>query len=456
MNRRKFLQQSALSSAGTLLLPFLFAACKKANLFEEKKYEGKVMVIGAGASGLYSAYLLHHYGVDVQVLEAADKIGGRVRPLQNFADFTIELGAEEVHGERSLWHDMILASGASFIEEDLNDLFYFNGALKTKEEGEQNTFFNQMNELIATLPDYAGNDISAAAWANGNGLSDNIMHLFNAAMGNEQGTTDTRVGMIGLRDADNRWTAGNENLMVKNSHLLSVMETTFSGILNKVQLNTVVTQIDYTASRIQIQDSNGNMYEADKVIVTIPLPVLKSGAVSFNPPLEEARIGAWEKIGMDRGMKIIIKFDERLWPENTASIYGSGYIPEFRATGAGGRGTDNILTAFVCGASADILATLSEEALIEQVLSEVDNLFEDASTHYVDHYIQDWGAEPFAGGAYSYGKPGSGNARELMAVPIQEKIFFAGEATHTGGHHATVHGAMETGLRAVNEILSGQ
>ena len=107
------------------------------------------------------------------------------------------------------------------------------------------------------------------------------------------------------------------------------------------------------------------------------------------------------------------------------------------------------------GEKAEQLAALGSE-IIPTLLSELDHLLGDVSTHYLEHHIQDWGAEPFIRGAYTYPKPGTGNSREVIAEPIKGKIFFAGEATHTGGHYATVHGAMETGLRAVTEILSSE
>lgn len=436
-----------------MLLPHLLASCKKVTLFNGKTYGGKVIIVGAGAAGLYAAYLLHLQGVDVQLIEASDRIGGRIRALKNFADFTIELGAEEVHGEQSLWYDMVKASGAAFIETELNDLYYFNGSLKTEAQATENTFFNSMNELIDSLPEYSGDDITAEQWGNNAGLSNNIDHLFNALIGNEHGTSNSRVGLYGLREEYEKWTSGNENLLLKDSDFITVLEERFSSIVDKVLLNTPVSAIDYSGSEIVLTDTEGGTHEADKVILTVPLTILKNNSIFFTPQLDASRLNAYQKIGMDRGIKVILKFDERKWPENTGGIYGNGLVPLFWATGAGGRGTDTILTAFVNGENAEQLALLGDN-MISTILTELDNIVGDVSSHYVDHFIQDWGNEPFIGGAYSYPKPGTGDAREVIAQHIENKIYFAGEATHTGGHFATVHGAMETGLRAVNEILN--
>lgn len=449
MDRKHFLKQASILVPGLMFFPGFLAACKKRTLFEGTEYKGRVVVVGAGAAGLYAAYLLHLQGADVIVLEASDRIGGRIRPLKDFADFPIELGAEEIHGERSVLHDIALAGGAQYVEDETRDFFYFNGSLKTEEQATENSFFNAMMDLINSLPDYAGDDITAASW--GAGINDDVLHIFNALIGNENGTSIDQIGMYGLLQQDERWTAGEENKWLANTDMLTLFEKAFEPILGKTVLNEPVSSIDYSGSGVSVVSSNGTTYNADKVIVTVSLNMLKLPSIDFNPPLSNEKLAAMNKIGMDQGMKIILKFDERVWPENTGSLFGNGLVPEFWATGIG-RGTDNVLTAFVTGPNAATLQALGAN-MIPAVLAELDTLIGDASLHYVDHYVQNWTADPFVRGAYSYGLPGMGNAREVIAQPINNKVFFAGEATHFRGHHATVHGAMETGLRAVNEIL---
>ena len=453
LNRRKFIEQTAFSAAYLALFPSLFSSCKKETLYSDSTFKGDVIIIGAGASGMYAAYLLAQQGINVRVLEASDSYGGRVKSLTDFADFHIELGAEVIHGERSLWYDMVLASGAKFITADSNDYFYFNGSLKTEEEAVSNTFFNAMRTMVDIAPSYSGSDISAASYGQLSGLNNNVSHLFNALLANENGTSAERLGMHGLRDADEKWTAGNKNFMLKDKSLLQVMEQRFSSIIDKISLNTEVISIDYSTNKILITDANDNTYETDKVILTVPISILKDGDISFNPALPADKTNAFQKIGFDVGMKIILKFDERIWQENTGSIYGQGLVPEFWATAAGGRSsTDSLLTAFVTGEKAEQLSLLGD-SILPTVLSELDVILGDATSHFVSGHVQDWGNEPYIRGAYSYPKIGTGNARDIASLNLAGKVFFAGEAMHTAGHFATVHGAMETALRAVHEIL---
>ncbi|MFM9985250.1 MAG: FAD-dependent oxidoreductase, partial [Flavobacteriales bacterium] len=225
MDRKHFLKQASILVPGLILFPEFLAACKKKALFEGTEYKGRVIVVGAGAAGLYAAYLLYLQGADVIILEASDRIGGRIRTLKDFADFPIELGAEEIHGERSLLHDIALAGGAQFVEDETRDFYYFNGSLKTEEQATENTFFNNMMDLIDSLPDYAGNDITAASW--GVGINNNVIHIFNALIGNENGTSIDQIGMYGLLQQYQRWTAGKENKWLANTDMLSLFEKAF-------------------------------------------------------------------------------------------------------------------------------------------------------------------------------------------------------------------------------------
>jgi monoamine oxidase len=452
MDRRKFIRQSTLSIPALAFLPAFLESCKKNSADLPGSIGKKVVIVGAGISGIYAAHLLASKGAEVIVLEASDRFGGRIKPLRAFADFNIELGAEEIHGQHSVWHDLVTSVEHQFVTET-KDLYWLNGVIQSEELAAQNTFFVQLQELFDQISSYVGFDISAETWANLEGLNDSVLHIFNAWVGNENGTSLSRIGMYGLRDAENLWTAGDANLMLKNRDFLSVIEEKFSSTLNLIQLNTPVVSIDSGGDKVLITTLDESIIEADKVIVTVPLNILKSNSITFVPALESERISAFGKIGMDAGIKVILRFDAPFWPADTGSILSDGFVPEYWVTSGGGRSaSSNILTAFVMGEKAEILSAQGD-GMVDSILSDLEEMFEGSSLHYVDHVIQNWGNEPFIQGAYSYAKPGAGDARKIIAKPLNDKVFFAGEATHILGHAATVHGAMETALRAVNEIL---
>ena len=456
MNRKAFLKKSALAAGGVYFLPQFLLSCKKESPFEDLKFNGTVGIVGAGAAGLYAAYLLRKSGIPVEVFEASDKIGGRIRTLEGFADFPIDLGAEEIHGERSLWYDAVREAAPEFITADLEDIYYFNGVKYTGNEFENSPEYAQISSIIDAIAEYNGSDISALAYANVQQLPENLIPFFNAWVGNENGTDISRIGMAGLAQAEREWTAGEENLMMRNRDTLSVLLELFAIAIPSVKLNTPITNINYEGGKVVLTDNEGNTFMKDRVIVTSSVKVLFDQLIEFVPSLPSLHLQAISNIGMGAGFKLILKFEEPFWPANTGSIYIPGPVPEFWATGDGGRSAaNNVLTAFVHGSYAEALLQ-SPSTMIEAILDQLDDCFGGitASSRYVDHYLMNWTAQPYIRGTYSYPIPGTSNdARALLSEPVKDKIYFAGEACARNGHHGTVHGALESAFFAIQQLV---
>jgi monoamine oxidase len=455
MNRKNALKRIALGIPAGLLFPHIFAACKEKELLNGQTYNGRVIVVGAGAAGLYAAYLLHQRGAEVTLLEAGGVYGGRVRPLNGFSDFTIELGAEEIHGQRTIWYDMVQNAGAEFVTGDEEDYIRLDNQTRPFSEVENDTDLKRVEEIADGVDDYNGADITAEQYLQQLGIPPRVMHYANAVLGNEFGTSSSRLGIKGVADGDKAWTAGNRDILVRNRSFLSILESVVQPILSKVQLNTRVVNITHSENSIALTDQNGAIYTADKVIITVPLTVLRDGDISFDPPLDASKTNAFQRIGMGAGMKVVMKFSSRFWSADTGSIYSDGVVPEYWSTGGGGRSvSNNVLTAFVHGEKAEFLIAQGNN-LVNTILQDLDNLFgAGAATGTLQNaYVMNWTAEPYIRGVYSYPIPGGDGARELLAAPVNNKLFFAGEATHTAGHFATLHGALETGMRAAVEIL---
>ncbi|MFY7707242.1 MAG: flavin monoamine oxidase family protein [Flavobacteriales bacterium] len=456
MNRKAFLKKSAFAAGGLYFLPHFLLACKKENPFKELKFKGSVGIVGAGAAGLYAAYLLKQNGIDVEIFEASDHIGGRIRSLQGFTDFPIDLGAEEIHGERSIWYDAVREAAPEFISADLEDIYFFNNIKYTGSEFENSPEYAQISALIDAIADYNGSDITALAYANVQQLPESLIPFFNAWVGNENGTDISRIGMTGLAQAEREWRAGEENIMMRNRDMHSVLTQVFASAIPSVRLNKPITKIDYQAGKVVLTDNEENTYTKDRVIVTSSVKVLFDQLIEFIPTLPSLHLQAISNIGMGAGFKLILKFQQPFWPTNTGSIYIPGPVPEFWATGDGGRSAaNNVLTAFVHGAYAEnLLADLA--TLVPSVLASLDACFGDniATNTFVDHHLMNWGAEEYIRGTYSFPIPGTSNdARMLLGKPVNNKVYFAGEACGRNGHHGTVHGALESALHAVEKIL---
>lgn len=422
--------------------------------FKINEENGKVIVVGAGAAGLYAATLLAEEGFEVIILEASERHGGRIRHLDGFADFPVEIGAEEIHGEESIYYEIAVEDcKAETVKAKTQDLYWISGMLLNEEVAKENEHLEQAMELIDGIEDYEGRDISLADYFKEQGIDKSIWHIINAEVANEHGTSAERIGMSGLAFEENHWEAGKQNFMLKNRTHLSILEQCCESILKNIQYKKIVTSIDYSEEYLTVATKDGQSYQADAVIVTVPLTMLKATLINFYPALPKEKQHAIQKIGMDAGLKIILKFKERFWDADLGSIFGE-LVPEYWATSVGRSDKSHLITAFVNGVNAEYLSHEGEKA-IEYILNELDKIFGGnlASQHYEKAYIMDWFKEPFIKGAYSYDKVGIGNSRQVLAQAVDGKIFFAGEATCTNGHHASIHGAMESAERAVEELL---
>lgn len=454
MHRRRFLRTSALATPAYLLLPAMLESCKEKDWLADSDFDGEVAIIGAGAAGLYAAHLLQRRGIRVRIYEASDRWGGRMRNLAGFADYPIELGAEEIHGSHSVLYSMAAAAGASFVADPLLDYAQLDGLLRSETEFAGDADMTLVRNLLNQIDAYSGADISAEAWGNLRGITDRVRHVFNAELANERGTSLPRIGMVGLKEEAERWSSGVDNYMLRDRTLLSLFEQLMPDAIDVVQLNTPITSINWSNARIALTTPGGEVYSCDRLIITASVKVLQEQAISFAPSLPPSFNLGLQRIGMDRGFKVFLKFSQPIWPNGMGSVFTTGLVPEYWVSSAGRSAGSHVLSGLACGEYADQFVALGGNA-IQVLIGELDVLFNGgASQYYTEHYFMDWSAQPWIRGAYSYPRPGTGDARELIARPFGGKLFFAGEATHTGGHHASVHGAMETGMRAVQQILS--
>jgi monoamine oxidase len=468
MQRRLFLKTLPLAST----LPTLLA-CSKADepvlpdgydpsveqpaLMVAAAKTGSVIVIGAGAAGLYAAWTLKQKGLTVSILEAAATHGGRLKTFTGFADFPIELGAEEVHGSRTDWYKMVQAAGATFTSNTEMDYYMLDGQLKTENQIATDTDVKKAKTFIDAARTYTSTtDKTVAEYATTQGIAARTLHFVNAQVGNEYGTANTRLSIKGISEEDNLWTAGDDNFRVANKSLLSCLEAKVADILPSVKYNVQVQKIDYSGTNVVVTDQTGKTYTANKVIVSVPLSTLCKNNLQFTPALPTWKTDSFSKIGMGAGMKIILKFSSRFWANDLGTLYGDGNVPEYWFT-AKGRGTTPVLTAFVMGEKAETLSALSPTAAVQSVVAELDRFYGNtvASRGLVGSHIEDWSKNPFIGGAYSFPIVGGGiTQRSNFQRSVDKKIYWAGEAAHNKGHSATVHGAIETGTWAANALYN--
>jgi len=442
MDRRHFLKQSSLLTIGGILLPStLLTTCRKETLFEDVTYDGKVIIIGAGAAGLYAAYILKSKGIDFQILEASSTYGGRLGKLTGFANFPIDTGAQWLHGENSILGDLIKSSKTKITRDDSETKFWFNNQLI--DALPQNTNIFEGEELP---------DISYEAYALQNGLGNEYKYIIENIAG-DQGAAASHLSVYGNNKDEENWSAGDDDFKFEETFFDLIDKEIGSQVKDQILINTIITKIDYSQSEIKLTDSNNNTFNANKVIITVPISILKSGDIQFIPALPIEKTTAFSKIGMDAGMKVFLKFSNKFFDQN---IIGGSVCAAYADDSIGKAQYDNILLAFIMGNQAEYLTSLgSDVAITAALLQELDLMYNgQATASFIASHVENWTTNPFVKGAYSYSTVGMGDARKTASQALSEKLYFAGEAMNTNGHHQTVHGAIETGYREVINMLT--
>lgn len=459
-------------------MPGMFVSCSKEDPGPEVPYDGTIIIIGAGAAGLYAADILHSKGIQVKILEASDQYGGRIRSLRNqknieaetSADFPIELGAEVVYGNDSVFGKIIEKYSLTKIHlaTESTEQFILDNLAKSEAEWGGDADLTAVTNFVAGLPSYTGADVSMKQAA---GVSTRADALLNSMAANYYGSSSDFVGAKGVGEALGLIEHDNDPYMIKTNPLQDILTSRFSQILDKVQLNTVVKSINYAGEKIIVIDKDGVEYEAGKVIVTTSLAVLKTGGVAFSPALPAAKVSSMNKIGMDHSIRIAIDFKRNFWGEGSGYIWGGTVGPMYLNTGVARSEFYRTLTITVHGPKAKELSDLGD-GMLGAVLAELDAIYNNQATLYIRKtllfddlgnvigegdpiwFLADWGKDEFFKGGMSYLKVGASvTDREILAASLNDKVFFAGEATDVKGDAGTINGALNSAERVVEEIV---
>jgi monoamine oxidase len=215
----------------------------------------------------------------------------------------------------------------------------------------------------------------------------------------------------------------------------------------RIKPGTVVREIRWQRGSVQIAG-----VRARQAIITLPLGVLQSGSVRFSPPLNEKR-DALEKLASGPVIRVAMRFAEPFWEERCPGVafFHSPEAP-FPTFWTPLPMHAPLLTAWAGGPKAARLTGLSQGDLLGQALASVRAVLGRIAQPKA-YYVQDWQADPFARGGYSYVRVGGEGARERLQKPLERTLFFAGEATNTEGEAGTVGGALQSGIRAARELM---
>ncbi len=433
MDRRSFLHY-ALGATGLALINASF---------DRSPYRepSKVLIVGAGVAGLFAGYLLQQKGIDFEIIEGAARYGGRLKKLEGFADYTLDLGAAWLHGHRSIVGKIARKNQVAYTE-DQSDLVYWHQGKLLK------VLPRTVKDLIYAYP--VAKECSLLEYASKQGFDESYKYILEALAG-DYGAGASELSVLSTRKEEHNWSSGNRDFRFEASYFDLIDQHIVPAVRSKIRLNSRIVSVDYTLGKPQIIDQQGKSYRGDKVLLCVPITVLQQKDIRFIPAIDAQKQAAFEAIPMGPGLKVFLKFKQSFYHQN---IVGGSVCAAYADACVGKKGKDKVLMAFIMGEQAARLSDLPESKIVEALVAELDNMYQGKASRWLEKaHVENWTKQPLIKGAYSYSSKGIANARFLAAKSVDQKLFFAGEAMHSDGHHQTVHGAVESAIESVDEIL---
>ena len=479
ITRRDFLRASTAAAAGMAITP----ARSLWNVTGNSSAE-KVIIIGAGLGGVSCAYELQSAGIDITVLEARSRPGGRVRTYRDpFADnLYAEMGAEYVDSSDEYARKYCKEFGLDILPAKLYDGIYvrgkkydmadfktfkqqlpYDGTVGGKLFGQEFEYVRHWVEKIKD-PNDIPNDVmkldrmSAAQLLRKEGAPKDIIELYTYTNATESTCTPDQMSALNMVFGHFYASAFSENTMEGrifggNDQLPKRFA---KEIASNLKYNCPVKKISHNKKGVEVSfEESGKLtaMSADRCVIAMPVTILRKTKIT--PYFSDEKMHCIRKQSYGEVMKIAMQFKRRIWDEQGSvgqRVFTDTPLRRVYHFSIDQPGPRGILLSFTSGSSAAKLGNMSEQQRLRVARETATELWPETPYVWESGISKYWNEDPWMQGSYTYVSPGQWDFIDILAQP-EEKVHFAGE--HTSEFHSSMNGAIESGVRASKEIIKG-
>jgi len=413
------------------------------------------LVIGGGMAGLAAARRLTEAGLRVTLLEARDRLGGRIY-THHTADFPVELGAEFVHGRPEEIFGLAAEAGLPIVPVE--------GQWRRKINGDwagAGRVMSKVEQLFEKIPADKP-DQSFQQYLEHSGASDEVRRHALRYVEGFHAADPLQISVHSLiRDSRaEEKIDGDRQFRIPGGYdgLVRAMMERIDRKRCEIVTSCAVTEVNWQSGQAVARSAHAE-FHAPRAIITVPLSVMKANEIVFSPALPEKQ-NAMKFLEMGAVVRVILCFHTKFWeqePEMADLSFLFTDHPRFPTWWTSNPLPYPILTGWAAGPHAMELKGQCRDEMVLTALTALAEIMgvtlSRLQRQLAGAFVHDWQADVFSCGAYSYAAVGGFDAARTLAMPVAGTLYFAGEAANFEGYNGTVHGAIASGNRAAAKLL---
>jgi len=402
------------------------------------------IIIGAGTTGLLAMRDLAKAGYHVCMLEATEISGGRISTIKGDFENYAEAGAEFIHGKLPLTFQLLKEAGLSYEAVEGKMIGVRQGQWQSDEHYDHWDEFMQHLRKLKT-------DVTILQFLEENFSNPEYIHLRQAVQRFSEGFDLADISKASILSIKKEWEdIDKTQFRIKGGYiqLIDHLVNSCRQLNTEFYFNTCVNKIDHEEGNVTVYTTDNKKFQANKLIITVSAGVLQSGTIQFKPPLTHHAV-AIQGLGFGTVIKFLLEFKTNFWEEfddETGFLLTDEEIPTWWSQLPA---KSNLLTGWLGGPNATKKIFEPDSSLLQTALLSLSSIFrippamlQEELTNYK---IINWLNQPYIKGGYSYNTLHSKKAKEILSSPVNNTIYFAGEAISRSESQGTVESALQSG-----------